>query len=547
MSDRLSSLDVSFLYLEGPSTPMHVGGLAVFDPPADGFDFDRFVALIEARIALVPRYRQKIKWVPANIGNPVWVDDTEFDIGYHLRRSALPRPGTDGQLRELVARLQSRPLDRHRPLWEMNIVEGLAHGRFAVITKTHHAMVDGISSVDLAQVILDVSPTPRDTDRTPWRPHPEPGGVQLVSDAVLDLVHRPSAVVDTVRMGINDARSTAARVMAATGGLLSAARVAVRAAPSTPLNTTIGAQRRFAVARTDLDEYRLVRKYVNGTVNDVVLATVAGALRSWLLARGRPVTPSTTVRAMVPLSVRGGDDAPLGNRVSSFLVDLPVGEPNPLVRLTQVSYAMTAHKESGQSVGADVLVMLSGFAPPTLHALGARAASGFTRRLFNLVVTNVPGPQFPLYAAGARMREMFPIVPLASGQALSVGLTSYNGGVYFGLNADWDSMGDVDMLASMIEESLAELVGLVAESATPPRRPGRRRASPREVSADAGEEAGTTRSSDRGRSSREAGPAAGRTTEAHLRPERGGLPLTRSGRSRTRSGPGRGRSRADGQ
>ncbi len=487
MTDRLSSLDVSFLYLEGPSTPMHVGGLAVFDLPPDGFDFDRFAELIETRIALVPRYRQKIKWVPARLGNPVWVDDRDFDLGFHLRRSALPKPGTDVQLRELVARLQSRPLDRHRPLWEMNIVEGLADGRFAVITKTHHAMVDGISAIDLAQVILDPSPSPsspREVDRPTWQPRPEPGAVQLVSDAVVELAHRPTAVLDTVRMGVNDARTTAGRVFAGAGGLLAAARVAVRAAPATPLNTTIGAQRRFAVGRTDLDNYRLVRKYVNGTVNDVVLATVAGALRSWLLARGRPVTPATTVRALVPLSVRGGDEVKVGNRISSFLVDLPVGEPDPLVRLTQVSYAMTAHKESGQSVGADVLITLSGFAPPTLHALGARAANGFTRRLFNLVVTNVPGPQFPLYAAGARMREMFPIVPLASGQALSIGLTSYDGGVYFGLNADWDSMGDVDLLASMIEESLGELVNAVGDVPTPPaaeRRTPRRRRTERAV------------------------------------------------------------------
>jgi len=469
MIDRLHPLDVSFLYLEGPTTPMHVGGLAVFQPPASGFDYDQFVDLIEHRIALVPRYRQKVKSVPGHLANPVWVDDSEFDLGYHVRRSALPKPGSDEQLRELVARVQSRPLDRHRPLWEMYLVEGLADGRFAVIQKTHHAMVDGISAVDIGQVILDSSPVPREIPDDLWLPRAEPGAVTLVADAVREVIRRPTRLADTARIGLADARNVSARLGSTIGGVLSAARVAARPAPHSPLNVDIGAQRRFATARTSLDDYRLVRKHLGGTVNDVVLAVVAGALRGWLLSRGEPVTPATAVRAMVPVSIRGDSESgQLGNRVSSYLVDLPVGEPNPVVRLSQVSYAMKAHKESGQSVGAEALVALSGFAPPTLHALGARAANSFTRRLFNLVVTNVPGPQFPLYASGARMLEMFPVVPLASGQAVSIGLTSYDGGVYFGLNADRDAMHDADVLGSLLEESLAELVA-AAESNRAPR------------------------------------------------------------------------------
>ncbi len=459
MADRLNTLDVSFLYLEGRTTPMHVGGLAVFEPPSEGFDYDRFVDLIEQRIALVPRYRQKVRSVPGHLANPVWVDDTDFDLGYHVRRSALPRPGSDEQLRELVARVQSRALDRNRPLWEMYLVEGLAGGRFAVIQKTHHAMVDGISAVDIGQVILDSTPVPREIPEDLWMPRPEPGAASLVLDAVTELVRRPTAVADTVRIGVADARNVVSQVSAAVTGVLAAARVVARPAPESPLNGAIGAHRRFAVARTDLEDYRKVRKHRGGTVNDVVLATVAGAVRGWMLSRGEPVKPSTTVRAMVPVSIRADEEAAPGNRVSSYLVDLPVGEPNPLVRLSQVSYAMKAHKESGQSVGAEALMALSGFAPPTLHALGARAANSFTRRLFNVVVTNVPGPQFPLYASGARMLEMFPVIPLAAGQAVSIGLTSYNGGVYFGLNADRDAMHDVDVLGSLIEESLAELVG----------------------------------------------------------------------------------------
>jgi diacylglycerol O-acyltransferase len=459
MADRLQPLDVSFLYLEGPTTPMHVGGLAVFEPPAEGFDYERFVELIEQRIALVPRYRQKIKWVPGHLANPVWVDDTEFDLSYHVRRSALPKPGSDEQLRELVARVQSRPLDRNRPLWEMYLVEGLSGGRFAVIQKTHHAMVDGVSAVDIGQVILDSTPVPREIPEDLWMPRPEPASVALLVDAVAEIVRRPTAILDTVRIGLADAREVTGRLAGAVGGVLSAARVAARSAPDSPLNASIGSQRRFAVARTDLADYRKVRKQAGGTVNDVVLATVAGAIRGWMLSRGEPVRPASTVRAMVPVSVRGDSESGrLGNQVSSYLVDLPIGEPNPVVRLSQVSYAMKAHKESGQSVGAEALVALSGFAPPTLHALGARAASSFTRRLFNVVVTNVPGPQFPLYASGARMLEMFPVVPLATGQALSIGLTSYDGGVYYGLNADRDAMYDADVLASLIEEALTELV-----------------------------------------------------------------------------------------
>ena len=276
MTDRLSALDVSFLYMEEPTTPMHVGGLAVFQPPAEGFDYDLLVHLIEDRISLVPRYRQKIRWVPGHLANPVWVDDADFDITFHVRRSALPRPGSDSQLRELVSRLMSRRLDRNRPLWEMYLVEGLEGGRIAIISKTHHAIVDGISAVDIGQVILDVTPTPRDIPEDLWMPAPQPGAIGLVTDAVTDLVRRPTGVADTVRIGLLDVRATAGKVVGAVGGLAAAARIAARPAPSTPMNVSIGEQRRFGVARTELDDYKRVRKAHGGTVNDVVLATVAG-------------------------------------------------------------------------------------------------------------------------------------------------------------------------------------------------------------------------------------------------------------------------------
>jgi WS/DGAT/MGAT family acyltransferase len=465
VSDRLSALDVSFLYLETPTTPMHVGGVAIFDPPqsSEPFDYDALCDLVARRIAAVPRYRQVVRWVPGHLANPVWVDDEDFDISYHVRRSALPRPGSPDQLRELVGRVQSRQLDRNRPLWEIYLVEGLADGKFAIITKTHHAMVDGVSALDVGALILDDSPAPPDDlPSDSWLPGPAPSGLSLVADAIVDNLRRPSQVVETLRTGVTDARATAERALGTASGVLATVRTSLRPAPASALNATVGEQRRYGMAATALDDYKRVRKAHGGTVNDVVLATVAGALRTWMLTRGESVTPATTVRAMVPVSVRTGEQTgTLGNRVSAMFVDLPVGEASPLVRLHRVSYAMKAHKDSGQSVGADALISLSGFAPPTIHAAAARLGARMTRRLFNVVVTNVPGPQFALYAAGAQMLECYPVVPLAKEQAVTVGLTSYNGGVYYGLNADRDAMPDVDVLALCIEESLGELVETV--------------------------------------------------------------------------------------
>ncbi|HEY6425128.1 MAG TPA: wax ester/triacylglycerol synthase family O-acyltransferase [Pseudonocardiaceae bacterium] len=464
MADRLSALDASFLYIEEPNTPMHVGAVSLFRRPRSGFDYERMVQLIEQRMAMVPRYRQKVRKIPGRLARPVWVDDVNFDIAYHVRRSAMPKPGSDAQLRELVARLVSRPLDHDRPLWEMNLVEGLSGSRIAVITKTHQAMVDGISAIDIGQVILDVTPTPRDIPEDLWMPQPEPHALGLVWQAAVEAVQRPGEIIGNVRSAMLGGVATVWQVAEAVGGVASALLTAARPSPGGPLNVPISNQRRFAVARTRLEDYRAVRKAHGGDINDGVLAVVSGALRNWFLFRGEAVTSSTTVRAMVPVSVRGdiseGAEG-MGSRVASYLVDLPVGEPNPVLRLNYVSHAMRAHKESGQSVGADALIRLGGFAPSTIHSLGARVANSFSQRIFNLVITNVPGPQFPLYAAGAKMIEMFPVVPLAKNQAVSIGITSYDGGVYYGLNADRDAMSDLDTLAALIEESLEELVSTV--------------------------------------------------------------------------------------
>ncbi len=467
MVDRLTSLDASFLYLEEPDTPMHVGGVLVLESPRGGLDHEDLIDLVRSRLPLVPRYRQKVVEVPGHLANPAWVDDPDFDVTYHVRRSALPRPGTEEQLLDLVARLTARPLDHSRPLWEMYLVEGLADDRIAIVTKTHPALVDGLGAIDIGQVILDDAPVPADRPAPvdDWDPRRPPGPVALVWEAVEEYVQRPTAVLETARTAAGDVRATAGRFLGTAGTVLQAlARTTVRPAPASPLNGSIGRQRRVAVARADLDDLKAVRKELGGTVNDVLLATVTGALREWLMSRGEPVIGSTSIRALVPVSVRGdsGDDEDASaNRVSSFLLDLPVGESNPRVRLARIGYGMRGASQSGQSVGADTLVAISGFAPPTLHALGARAASGLSRRMFNLVVTNVPGPQVPLYAAGARMLEVFPVVPLARGQGLAIGLTSYDGTVYFGLNADRDSVRDVDVLADLIEQEVAQLVETV--------------------------------------------------------------------------------------
>jgi WS/DGAT/MGAT family acyltransferase len=459
MAERLSRLDASFLYLEEPDTPMHVGGVLILEAPAGGVA--ALEELVAARLSLVPRYRQKVVEVPGHLANPVWVDDPDFDLAYHLRRNGLPRPGTEAQLLDLVSRLTSRPLDRSRPLWEAYLVEGLADGRVAVVTKTHPALVDGLSAIDIGQVLLDVAPDAPAPEPVEWRPTRPPGGAQLVWEALDEYARHPSVIVDAVRGVVTDVRSTGARLSGVASGLLRTARKTLLPAPHSPLNAPVGRQRRVAVARAELDDIKAIRKAYGGTVNDVLLNIVTGALREWLLSRGEPVVGGTSIRALVPVSMQD-DDPSHGNRVSSYLVDLPVGEANPRVRLTRLSFAMRGIAQHGQSVGADSLIALTGFAPPTLHALGARAARGLSRRLFNLVVTNVPGPQVPLYAAGGRMLEVFPVVPLARGQGLSIGMTSYNGRVFVGLNAERDSVGDVDVLADLIEQEVGALVEAMA-------------------------------------------------------------------------------------
>ena len=460
MPERLRPLDMALLAMETARTPMHVATLDIFAPD-EAFDYERLVGLIHDRIAFVPRYRQKIRRIPGRVANPVWVDDEDFDLAYHVRRSALPRPGSMEQLRDLVARIMSRRLDRNRPLWETYLVEGLDGGRYAVLSKSHQALVDG-TTVDIGQLLVDDSPTAPETPDISWTPERPRGGVELFSQAVSDSLRNPAIAADNLRGQLVSARHATDRVRSVAGSITGG-----RPAASTGvLSAELSEQRRFVTVETRLSAYRKVRKEHGGSVNDVVLATIAGALRGWLLTRAEAVTSSTRIKAMVPMSVVDDEFAEptsLGSQVTPHLLTLPVAEANPVMRLHQVSYRMQAHKDTGQAVGATALAGLAGFAPPTLHSLGARVASGLSKRWFNLVVTNVPGPQQPLYAGDARMLAAYPVVPLAKGQALTIGLTSYDGQVFYGVTADRDLVPDAETFTSCLSEALDELLDTVGD------------------------------------------------------------------------------------
>lgn len=490
MTQRLRPRDLAILAAESPSTPMHNATVEIFEPGDSGFDHERLVALIEDRISFVPRYRQRIRSVPGRLANPVWVDDVHFDLGYHVRRSALPRPGDLDQLNELVARIVSRPLDRNRPLWEMYFVEGLEGGRVALLSKSHQVLVDGVDTVDLGQVLLDVAATPKELGGDEWRPAPRTSTGALVVDALRDSVS-PSTVVDTLRSRATSALRTADGVTQRTGRVVNGL-AGRRPTRTSPVSGPLSQQRRFVALRTDLAAYRAVRQVHGGTVNDVILATVTGALRSWLMARSQSMHGLRQIRAVVPVSVIDEEleATSLGSQIAAHFVDLPISEASPVVRLHQVSYSFQAHQDAGRSVAANRLAGIAGFAPTTFHAIGSRVASTELRKGYELSVTNVPGPQSPLYAAGARMVATYPVHPLYPGHPLAIGVTSYDGGVFYGITADRDLLPDADLLGSCLREALDELL----ETATGgrPRAPRGRRSSSSSSSARPRPRPGTT-------------------------------------------------------
>ncbi len=419
--------------------------------------YDELTEHILSRLHLVPRYRQRLAFVPFGQGRPVWVDDPHFNVAFHVRHTALPSPGGDEQLKRLCGRIFSQALDRSRPMWELWLVEGLADDRFALLSKTHHALVDGISGVDIATVLFDTSPEPAGIAPERQRaPRPLPTDAQLLADALLERATAPAEIARSVRAALRGPRQVAAKLGSAAYGLGAVARAGLRTAPPSPLNVRIGPHRRFTWVRADLQQFKAVKNALGGTVNDVVLAAVAGALGRYLRRHDEPIDDSV-LRAMVPVSVRADvERGALGNRVAAMWAGLPIGEADPIMRLQMISSEMSGVKESGQAVGAQVLTELTGFAPPTIMAQAARISAH--QRMFNLVVTNVPGPQYPLYMLGRRLQEMFPMVPLAANQALGIAIMSYDGHLNFGLNADFDALPDVERLAQDLSDAIAELL-----------------------------------------------------------------------------------------
>jgi WS/DGAT/MGAT family acyltransferase len=455
-NDRLTALDSSFLHLEdNQPSHMHVASVTIFQGPPP--DYQELVDGIAARLHLVPRYRQKLGFVPYGQGRPVWVDDPTFNICYHVRATALPPPGGEEQLRVLAGRVFSQRLDRDKPLWEVWLVQGLDNNRFALLSKVHHSLVDGVSGADLMTVLFDVSaePAPLPEPEESWQPRPLPTGSQLLGEALLERTTEPAEIVRSMRAAFRGPRQFLRNAVDAAGGVTALARGTLRPAPASPYNGSIGPHRRFTWVRVRLGDIKAIKNSLGGTVNDVVLATVTGAVRRHLHARGVP-TQDLTLRAMVPVSVRSDlEQGALGNRVAAMMAPLPVWCDNPTVRLDVVSDSMRNLKSSGQAVGAEVLTRIGGFAPPTIMAQATRI--GARQRAFNVVVTNVPGPQFPLYIQGRELLDVFPMVPLAMNQRLGIALMSYNGAINFGLIGDYDSMSDLEDFARDLAESLQEL------------------------------------------------------------------------------------------
>jgi diacylglycerol O-acyltransferase / wax synthase len=466
--DRLTAVDAAFLAQEGPSSHMHIGGIVICDGPAPGYE--EMLDHIRTRLHLVPRYRQRLAQPPLETGRPLWVDDPTFNLEYHVRQTALPAPGSEDQLMRLVARIMSQQLDRSKPLWEMWVVEGLQEGGFALISKTHHAMVDGISGVDLATVMFDLSPVPPEIPHSdePWQPHPEPSGAELVAGGAAGLARAAAGAVATGLSLVRRPGATWRALSEAAEGLGEVAWAGLNPAPATPLNVEIGPHRRYRVVRNHLADFKEVKNAFGGTVNDVVLTVVTGALRDWLHSRGVR-TEGLELRALVPVSTRSPEESgALGNRITVMRGPLPVYIGDPIARLRAVKAAMDGLKESKQAVGAEVLTGVQSFAPPTILAQASRL--NFSTRLFNLIVTNVPGPQFPLYVRGREMEDVFPIAFLPKGHALAVAIMSYNGQMNFGLLGDYDALPDLDRIGDGIEAALEELV-VLARRRTGPSRP----------------------------------------------------------------------------
>ena len=455
--ERLSSQDASFLHLEDAVSHMHIGSVAILEGPPPAYD--ELAEHVRGKLPEVPRYRQRVHFVPLALGRPVWVDDRHFNLTYHLRRTALPEPGGDDELRLLTGRIMSQQLDRDKPLWEMWMIEGLSENRWVLLSKVHHSVVDGVAGAELVSAILDEEREPEAPAPVDWHPGPDPGGAELAARALMERAASPYGALGTLA----GAPLRAAQLSAGTArGLLTMAGV-LRPPPRSSLNGPIGPHRRWDWARSELSDVKQIRNAFGGTVNDVVLNAISGGFRELLASRGEPV--DRDVRTLVPVSVRAAHErGAYNNRVSAIFADLPVGVEDPVERLDAMHEQMENLKRSYSAVAGDVLVALSGFAPAMLLSLGLRAATRVPQRSVQTVTTNVPGPQKKLYILGRRMLECFPYVPLAGQVRVGVAIFSYDGGLHFGVTGDWDHAPDIAVLCRGIERSMAELL----EASEPP-------------------------------------------------------------------------------
>jgi diacylglycerol O-acyltransferase / wax synthase len=458
----LSPLDASFLDVEDAVSHMHIGSVGVFEGPPPAYEALR--AAVREKLVLVPRYRQIVRFVALRAGRPVWVDDPHFNLEYHLRHTALPTPGGEQELRRLVGRVMSQQLDRAKPLWEMWVAEGLEEGRWALISKTHHCMVDGVSGTDLLSVMLDDRADPDALGEDGWAPRPAPTGVALLAIAIAGSLSIPYGAA----RGLLAPRRLAEQGRDVALGLLRMRKL-IKPPPASSLNGPVGPNRRWNWARAQLSDVKEVRRALGGTVNDVVLASITGGFRDLLLSRGEPVDRS--VRTLVPVSVRSpGERGVYNNRVSAMFAELPVGIESPVERLNAIRAELADLKQSKEAVAGEVLTSLSGFAPPLLLSLAERVGTRVPQHSINTVTTNVPGPQNPLFACGRLMLEAFPYVPLGGHVRVGVAIFSYHGALTFGVTGDYDTAADIAVLCRGIEHALAELVDIAGRRSPVGRR-----------------------------------------------------------------------------
>jgi len=460
--ERLSFLDNTFLAMEGPNNPMHVGGTLVFEQgdlaaAGGGIDIDSVRRFIEARLHHVPRYRQHLRWIPIE-RHPVWVDDSHFDLSYHVRHTALPRPGTEEQLRDFAGQVLSQHLDRSKPLWEVWVVEGIEGGRFALVSKVHHCMVDGVGGVDLLKVLLTPFPSDEIGEPDVFEPRPAPTPGRLFTDEAARRARAPLRAARNLRRFVDETKEVGADLQHRLRAMTYSARSGwFTKASDTPLNKRIGPNRRIDFLTSRLDQVKEIKNSAGGTVNDVVITAVTGAVRAFLIEDRKVDVEGLDFRAMVPVSTREQElEAAPGNRVTMWLIDLPLAEPDPLARLRMVSEATAHLKETNQSLGASLLTQSASFTPSTVLSVAARVAAA-TVRPFNMTITNVPGPQVPLYLMSARLTRIFPMVPLWVNHGLGVALFSYDGRLNWGFASDLDSVPDLERFVARLREALSEL------------------------------------------------------------------------------------------